>query len=206
MLAYDPLLKPGTRYVNGQLPAMPVIRGPHQALFTLPHGTKIYGPVSVRDEYIEFIWDGAKYECHLDEFVSETRGDPAELHGFGGADEPAASDVSERPNNGLPIAFENAGGLSRSRMAIATSPPSRSAHKTFCTEQRRLLDMFGEAVQELLLLHEQQFLAIVAGDLESHRFDLLIHMASEKKMQAKYAYLHHVESHGCSANNVIDQG
>jgi hypothetical protein len=59
--------------------------------------------------------------------------------------------------------------------------------------------MFGEAVQELLLLHEQQFLAIVAGDLESNRFDLLIHMANEKKQQAKYAYLQHVETHGCSA-------
>lgn len=68
-----------------------------------------------------------------------------------------------------------------------------------CSEQRRLLDMFGEAVQELLLFHEQQFLATVAGDLESHRFDLLIHMANERKHQAKYAYLQHVETHTCSA-------
>jgi hypothetical protein len=56
----------------------------------------------------------------------------------------------------------------------------------------------------LLLLHEQQFLAIVGGDLDSHRFDLLIHMANEKKQQVKYAYLQHVETHGCSANGVTD--
>jgi hypothetical protein len=89
---------------------------------------------------------------------------------------------------------------------MKTERPNKiESNVTVCAEQRHLLDMFGEAVQELMLLHEQQFLAIVAGDLESHRFDLLIHMANEKKQQAKYAYLHHVETHGCSANNGIDQ-
>ena len=48
-------------------------------------------------------------------------------------------------------------------------PSKTESHLTVCTHQRRLLDMFGEAVQELLLLHEQQFLAIVAGDLDSNR-------------------------------------
>lgn len=71
-------------------------------------------------------------------------------------------------------------------------------HISGCQEHRRLLDEFGAAVQELLLLHEHQFLAIVQGDPECNRFDLLIHMAHERKLQAKYAYLRHVESHGCS--------
>jgi hypothetical protein len=71
----------------------------------------------------------------------------------------------------------------------------------YCDESRRLLESFGEAVQRLLILHEQQFLAIVDGDLECHRFDLLIHMANEKKQNAKYAYMHHVETHGCSSIN-----
>jgi hypothetical protein len=75
---------------------------------------------------------------------------------------------------------------------------TRSAGAVICEEHRRLLDEFGEAVEELLLLHEHQFLAIVQGDTESHRFDLLIHMANEKKLLAKYAYIRHVESHGCS--------
>jgi hypothetical protein len=75
---------------------------------------------------------------------------------------------------------------------------ARQFGPAFCSESRRLLDVFGEAVQELLLLHEQQFQATVAGDQYSDRFDLLIHMANEKKHEAKYAYLLHLESHGCS--------
>jgi hypothetical protein len=75
----------------------------------------------------------------------------------------------------------------------------------FCSESRSLLDAFGEAVQEVLLLHEQQFQAIVGGDAYSDRFDLLIHMANEKKHEAKYAYLRHLEAHGCSTFDGTEQ-
>jgi hypothetical protein len=184
--------------VKGGLLAMPLSRGPHQALFTIPNGQKIYGPLLVRDEYVEFIWDGEKYECHMDEFISATRSDLKELSHVDAADKPARRPrVGKRSHTGLPIAPEKGGGLSNpAKRAERNKPASGIA---VCAEQRSLLDMFGEAVQELLLLHEQQFLAIVAGDLESHRFDLLIHMANERKQQAKYAYLQHVETHGCSA-------
>jgi hypothetical protein len=87
-------------------------------------------------------------------------------------------------------------------------PPAQSQEtdrSSGCQEHRRLLDAFGAAVQELLQLHEQQFLAIVQGDLECNRFDLLIHMANEKKQQAKYAYLRHLESHGCSNFDALNQ-
>jgi hypothetical protein len=67
------------------------------------------------------------------------------------------------------------------------------------------LDALGELVQDLVLLHEQQFLAIAEGDSECNRFDILIHMANEKKQQAKYAYLHHVETHGCSTSNATNK-
>jgi CheY-like chemotaxis protein len=70
--------------------------------------------------------------------------------------------------------------------------------KNGCEEHRRLLDAFGAAVHELLKLLEDQFLAIAEGDCESNRFDLLIHMANEKKQSAKYAYIRHVESHNCA--------
>lgn len=87
-------------------------------------------------------------------------------------------------------------------MSIEDSPvnnkaatPSRSAG---CQEHNGLLDAFGEAVQELIRLHEQQFQAILDGDSECQRFDVLIHMANEKKQLAKYAYVRHVEDHGCS--------
>lgn len=68
----------------------------------------------------------------------------------------------------------------------------------YCEEARQLLDAFGETVRELTKLHEEQFQAIVGGDLDSTRFDDLIFMANERKHEAKYAYLHHLETHRCS--------
>lgn len=73
-----------------------------------------------------------------------------------------------------------------------------------CEEARRLLDLFGAAVQDVVILHEQQFLAVVSGDGNAHRFDILIHEANEKKQNAKYVYLRHLEEHGCSLNDEID--
>jgi hypothetical protein len=81
-------------------------------------------------------------------------------------------------------------------MCSANSPKMDTA--AGCIEHNRLLNDFGEAVHELLALHEQQFQAIVEGDGECARFDLLIHMANEQKQATKYAYLRHVEKHGCS--------
>jgi hypothetical protein len=73
-----------------------------------------------------------------------------------------------------------------------------ASRRSGCQEHDRLLAEFGTAVRELLALHEQQFKAIVEGDDESSRFDILIHIANEKKQLAKYAYLRHVDAHGCS--------
>ena len=67
----------------------------------------------------------------------------------------------------------------------------------YCEENQRLLEEFGEAVRELISLLEQQFNSIVDDDPDSNRFDLLIHMASEKKRLAKYALMRHIEEHGC---------
>jgi len=67
-----------------------------------------------------------------------------------------------------------------------------------CDEHRRLLDEFGAAVREVLALHEQQFRGIVEGDAEANRYDLLIHVANERKQRAKYDYMRHMEAHGCS--------
>ena len=94
------------------------------------------------------------------------------------------------------------------RVSAEEMNPKREAAKpgpAFCRESRDLLDAFGETVQELLLLHEQQFQSIVGGDQESDRFDLLIHMANEKKHTAKYAYLRHLETHGCSTGYATEQ-
>jgi len=66
-----------------------------------------------------------------------------------------------------------------------------------CGEHSRLLSELGLAVRGLLTLHEQQFQAIVEGDEDCARFDILIHLANEQKQMSKYAYLRHVEAHGC---------
>jgi hypothetical protein len=68
----------------------------------------------------------------------------------------------------------------------------------YCEGAKLLLDAFAQAVRNVTLLHEQQFRTIVEGDPDPGRFDLLIHEALEQKQNAKYAYLNHLESHGCS--------
>jgi hypothetical protein len=75
--------------------------------------------------------------------------------------------------------------------------PATPKSSGYCEEARRLLDEFGDAVKDLVQLHELQFLATVEGDSDCNRFDVLIHMANERKMAAKYAYLNHLEVHGC---------
>jgi hypothetical protein len=69
----------------------------------------------------------------------------------------------------------------------------------YCDIARQLLEAFGETVQAVVSLHEQQFHAIVDGDSNAGRFDVLIHDANEKKQNAKYAYLNHLHRHGCSS-------
>jgi hypothetical protein len=68
----------------------------------------------------------------------------------------------------------------------------------YCEEAKALLDALGEAIRDLIRLHEEQFQSLIGGNLDGTRFDPLIHMANERKHQAKYDYLLHVETHGCS--------
>ncbi len=75
----------------------------------------------------------------------------------------------------------------------------------YCQQAKQLLEAFGETIRELTRLHEEQFQALVGGDLDSTRFDDLIHMVNERKHQAKYAYLNHLETHGCSRYDEPDK-
>ena len=101
-------------------------------------------------------------------------------------------------HSGSPIAPDLAEARSRAMQTEESPAGTAVPRKSGCEEHNRLLDDFGASIRELIDLHEQQFLAIVEGDSECHRFDLLIHMANERKQMAKYAYLRHVEEHGCS--------
>jgi hypothetical protein len=67
----------------------------------------------------------------------------------------------------------------------------------FCKEKNRLLKVLLTAIHELTELQNQQTQAVIAGDPDFARFDVLLHMAHERKEEAKYAWIVHVESHHC---------
>ena len=46
-------------------------------------------------------------------------------------------------------------------------------------------------------LHSMQMEGIIRNEPDFTRFDDLIHMAREKKEQAKYALIAHLETHNC---------
>jgi hypothetical protein len=71
--------------------------------------------------------------------------------------------------------------------------------RAYCDVARQLLNSFGEVVQELMQLHEQQFQCVLAGAADANRFDLPIEEANERKRQAKYNYMAHVDVHGCAS-------
>jgi hypothetical protein len=71
-----------------------------------------------------------------------------------------------------------------------------------CPQAEQLLHAYGEAVQELILFQEQHFLALMQGDEDSSRFEVLIHLAGERRQNAKYAYLLHLQQHRCERGAV----
>jgi len=68
---------------------------------------------------------------------------------------------------------------------------------TFCEEKLRLMEEFLASATELVTAHNEQVRALIEDDPEFNRFDLLIHLAAERKRRAKYEYLAHLEEHGC---------
>jgi hypothetical protein len=85
---------------------------------------------------------------------------------------------------------------------LTVSPKSWAARMPlpeipFCEEKNRLLNDFLQAVRELNAVQNQQIRAVIEGDSEFNRFDLLLHIAQEKKDMAKYAWMGHIETHQC---------
>ena len=75
----------------------------------------------------------------------------------------------------------------------------------YCSEKRRLMLAFVEAVQELGALHKQQGDALIEGDPDFARFDVLLHMANQKEDAAKYELMEHLENHRCEdVSNVTE--
>ena len=95
--------------------------------------------------------------------------------------------------NGNPIAVSATGNT-----RTVTQVELTTASSIYCGEARSLLDTLADAIHKLIQVHEEQFNAIIQGDLDCTRFDLSIREANKAKYAAKYDYLHHLEEHGCS--------
>jgi hypothetical protein len=67
----------------------------------------------------------------------------------------------------------------------------------FCEEKQSLINEFVAANHVLLTLQSQQTQAVIDDDIDFLRFDDLIHLAREKKEQAKYTLIAHLEAHHC---------
>jgi hypothetical protein len=67
----------------------------------------------------------------------------------------------------------------------------------FCKDKFQLLGDLVDAIHELNTLQNDQTQAIINGDADFARFDILLHLAQEKKETAKYRWIAHVEAHGC---------
>jgi hypothetical protein len=76
----------------------------------------------------------------------------------------------------------------------------------FCEEKNRLLCEFLKTIREISELQSQQMQAVldaaIDGEGDFMRFDLLLHLAQQKKEQAKYAWIEHVEGHGCHEGSI----
>src|SRR5262245_31859931 len=82
----------------------------------------------------------------------------------------------------------------RAKLFQEERPPSTAI---FCPIRAQLAEEFLHAIHNLTRLHTQQSQALIDGDPEFARFDLLIHMASEQKEEAKYALMSHIQTHKC---------
>jgi hypothetical protein len=84
-------------------------------------------------------------------------------------------------------------------LACLGSSENLAYHRSsaFCPEKKHLLDDFLRAIQELNALLSQQTQAVMDGDPDFSRFDILLHLAHERKDLAKYTWINHVETHKC---------
>ena len=77
----------------------------------------------------------------------------------------------------------------------AISPAQSSGE--ICSHKRELQDEILIAIREVSALLSQQTQAVIDGDPDFGRFDILLQMAQQRKELAKYAWMSHVESHRC---------
>ena len=67
----------------------------------------------------------------------------------------------------------------------------------FCPHKTRLQAQYLEAIRELMFLHREQTSAVIEDDPDFARFDVLIHIANQRKDARKYELVAHIDSHHC---------
>ena len=82
-------------------------------------------------------------------------------------------------------------------MGTARKALKSEQYAGICDVRQRLTQAFLAAIHELVTLQKEQTSALIEGDLDFARFDLLIHNAAERKEAVKYELLSHLQSHGC---------
>jgi hypothetical protein len=83
-------------------------------------------------------------------------------------------------------------------MSQGSSPKQQlPAVAPVCSEKLELQNRFLNAVREMASIQNEQVKSVIQGDSDFGRFDLLLHMAAEKKRETKYALMSHIEAHGC---------
>ena len=80
---------------------------------------------------------------------------------------------------------------------VVTQRDPLSQRGSFCVEKVRLSMRFMDAVHEITRLQSEQIDALIAGERDFGRFDEEIGAAVERKDEAKYALLRHIEVHNC---------
>ncbi|MDP9169424.1 MAG: hypothetical protein M3N54_02295 [Acidobacteriota bacterium] len=66
-----------------------------------------------------------------------------------------------------------------------------------CPDAANLRGELLAAIRELNAINTQLIQALIDGDPDFARFDLLLHMATERKDHAKYALIGHLDTHRC---------
>ena len=75
---------------------------------------------------------------------------------------------------------------------MATSPKP-----AVCSEQRRLSELYLQAVQEIMQLEQAEIEAVMSSSGGLDRFHLALEVARKKRDEAKLAYMLHIQGHGC---------
>ena len=68
---------------------------------------------------------------------------------------------------------------------------------SFCARKAEYVQRFTEVIGRINEIHQGQLSAMLAGDLDFGRFDMLLHQARAEKEEIKYGWIGHAEAHGC---------